>query len=294
MGQTPKKRSPFISIVEPYLYVLPACFCFIMFLFYPFFKTIYLSLFITNKFGKAKIFKGLGNYINLFKADLFHTVLLNTFILAIIVIVFSLLFGFLTANLANAKGKAFKPFTYIFSIPLAISSASIAVVFERMLAPATGIINQTLHINVNWISDPKYALLTIGILTVWLQLGINFIFINAGLQNVPPELYESADIDGAGSFRKMINITLPSISPILFFMLIIDIISAFQSFAQVNVITQGGPGDSTNVMVYNIYRDAFFNFKFGYSAAQSVILFMIILLITLIQFRYEKKVVSYS
>lgn len=293
MEKSLKKRKPLISIVEPYLYVLPACFCFIVFLFYPFFKTIYLSLFITNKLGKAKIFKGLGNYINLFKSDLFHTVLLNTFILATIVIVFSLLFGFLTANLANSKGRAFKPFTYIYSIPLAISSASIAVVFERMLAPSTGIINAMLHVNINWITDPKYALLTIGVLTVWLQLGINFIFINAGLQNVPPELYESAEIDGAGGFRKMINITLPSISPILFFMLIMDIISAFQAFAQVNIVTKGGPGDATNVMVYNIYRDAFFNFKFGYSAAQSVILFIIILLITLIQFRYEKKVVNY-
>jgi sn-glycerol 3-phosphate transport system permease protein len=282
-----------MSILEPYLFVLPACACFAMFMYYPFFKTIYLSLFITNKMGNARIFKGFGNYTKLFASPIFHTVLINTFVLAIIVIVFSLLIGFLIANLANVKGRAFKIFTYFYSLPLAVSSASMALVFKKMFAPATGLPSRLLGININFFTDPKYALATIGVLTVWLNLGVNFIFINAGLQNVPPELYESAEIDGANGFKKMTAITLPSISPILFFMLIMDIISAFQSFAQVNVITEGGPGDATNVMVYNIYRDAFFNFKFGYAAAQSVILFLIILLITLIQFKYEKKLVNY-
>jgi sn-glycerol 3-phosphate transport system permease protein len=290
---TRKKRKSLMSILEPYLFVLPACACFAMFMFYPFFKTIYLSLYTTNKLGQARIFKGLGNYTKLFTSSIFHTVLINTFILALIVIVFSLLIGFLIANLANVKGRAFKIFTYFYSLPLAVSSASMALVFKKMLAPATGLASRLLGININFFTDPKYALATIGVLTVWLNLGINFIFINAGLQNVPADLYESAEIDGANGFKKMTAITIPSISPILFFMLIMDIISAFQSFAQVNVITEGGPGDATNVMVYNIYRDAFFNFKFGYAAAQSVILFLIILLITLIQFKYEKKMVNY-
>jgi sn-glycerol 3-phosphate transport system permease protein len=290
---THKRKRSLMSILEPYLFVLPACACFAMFMYYPFFKTIYLSLFITNKMGNARIFKGFGNYTKLFASPIFHTVLINTFVLAIIVIVFSLLIGFLIANLANVKGRAFKIFTYFYSLPLAVSSASMALVFKKMFAPATGLPSRLLGININFFTDPKYALATIGVLTVWLNLGVNFIFINAGLQNVPPELYESAEIDGANGFKKMTAITLPSISPILFFMLIMDIISAFQSFAQVNVITEGGPGDATNVMVYNIYRDAFFNFKFGYAAAQSVILFLIILLITLIQFKYEKKLVNY-
>lgn len=293
METTHKRKRSLMSILEPYLFVLPACACFAMFMYYPFFKTIYLSLFITNKMGNARIFKGFGNYTKLFASPIFHTVLINTFVLAIIVIVFSLLIGFLIANLANVKGRAFKIFTYFYSLPLAVSSASMALVFKKMFAPATGLPSRLLGININFFTDPKYALATIGVLTVWLNLGVNFIFINAGLQNVPPELYESAEIDGANGFKKMTAITLPSISPILFFMLIMDIISAFQSFAQVNVITEGGPGDATNVMVYNIYRDAFFNFKFGYAAAQSVILFLIILLITLIQFKYEKKLVNY-
>jgi len=288
-----KRKKSVFTIVEPYLYVLPASICFIMFLFYPFFKTLYLSLFITNRLGQAKLFIGLRNYIDLFKSPTFQTVLWNTVVLAFIVIVFSLLFGFVAANLANIPGKAFKPFVFVFTIPLAVASASIALVFQKMLAPATGIVDELLHVNVQWFNDPKFALLTIGILTVWLQSGINFIFINAALKNVPMELYESAEIDGAGSFKKMIYITIPGVSPIVFFVSIMNIISAFQAFAQVNVITQGGPGDATNVMVFSIYRDAFFNFKFGYAAAQSAILFVIILVITLIQFKNEDRLVSY-
>lgn len=279
---------------EPYLYLLPAGVCFALFLYYPFFKTVFLSLFITNRVGLAKIFVGLGNYIELFGSQEYRTVLLNTLILSAIVIVFSIFFGFVTASLASVRGKAFKPFTYVFSIPLAVASASTALVFEKMLSPGTGIVDRLLNRNIEWFTDPRFALLTVGILTVWLQLGVNFIFINAALRNVPQELYESASIDGAGGLSKMLHITLPNISPILFFVSIMNVISAFQSFAQVNVITQGGPGDSTNVMVFNIYRDAFFNFKFGYAAAQSVILFLIILVITLIQFKNEKRLVNYA
>lgn len=133
----------------------------------------------------------------------------------------------------------------------------------------------------------------IAFLTVWLTSGINFIFISAGLRGIPPELYESASIDGAGYWRKFFHVTLPGLSPTLFFQVIINIIQAFQSFSQVKILTEGGPGDSTNLIVYAIYRDAFFNYRFGTAAARSVILFVIILIITLVQFSMEKRSVNY-
>ena len=123
--------------------------------------------------------------------------------------------------------------------------------------------------------------------------GIGSLIYLAALKSVPDELYESAAIDGANYWQKLWRITLPSISPTLFFQIIINIISAFQSFSQIRLLTQGGPGDATNVIVYAIYRDAFFNFRFGTAAARSIILFVIVLVITLIQFSFEKRSVHY-
>lgn len=123
-----------------------------------------------------------------------------------------------------------------------------------------------------------------------MNMGMNFIFILAALQSVPPELYECAAIEGAGFFTKHVKITIPCISPTLFYLLIMDVIGSFQSFAQINLMTRGGPNNSTNVIVYQIYREAFFNNRFGLACAQSVVLFILILALTLLQFRLEKKV----
>ena len=127
----------------------------------------------------------------------------------------------------------------------------------------------------------------------WLASGINFIFIGAGLRNIPEELYESAAIDGAGYWKKLRNITLPCLSPTLFFQIIVNIINAFQSFTLVKLLTSGGPQEKTNLIVYSIYLDAFRNFRFGTAAARSIVLFVIIMVITLLQFSTEKRSVHY-
>ena len=131
-------------------------------------------------------------------------------------------------------------------------------------------------------------------LAVWPATGINFIFISAGLRNIPADLYESASIDGANAWQKFKSITVPCLSPTLFFQVIIDVINAFQTFNIVKILTLGGPMESTNTIVYSIYLDAFRNFRFGAAAARSIILFLIIMVITLIQFRAEKRSVHYS
>lgn len=290
----PRARKKFaLKYITPYFYILPAFLSFGMFLFFPFFKTIALSFYVTTNLGKAKTFVGFRNYIRLFTMHNFLGILVTTFKFALIVIVLSMIFGLLTANLANTKGKAFKPFNIIFSMPLAAASSGVALAFQKMFSPSTGIINKLFHTNLKWFLDPKLALPLVAIVTVWMMSGTNFIFLTAGIKNIPETLYESAEIDGAGGLSKFIHITLPGLSPILFFVLTLNIISAFQAFAQINIMTEGGPGDATNVVVFSIYRDAFFNFRFDFAAAQSVILFIIILVITLIQFKNEKKVVHY-
>ncbi len=279
--------------VSPYIFLIPAMIIFAIFLFYPFFKTIYLSLFKTNKMGQAKLFVGFGNYIDLLKSESFYNSLLVTTIFVVIVVIGSMLLGLVAAVLCNKAFPGIRIFSTAYALPMAIASSSAALVFKIMLNPTVGIVNKLLGLNINWINDPKYALICVAILTAWLNSGINFLYFSAGLSNIDETIYERASVDGAGEVQKFFRLTLPGLSPILFYTLVVNIIQAFQSFGQVKILTEGGPGESTNLIVYSIYRDAFFNFRFGSAAAESVILFLIIMVLTLIMFRIEKKGVSY-
>ena len=162
-----------------------------------------------------------------------------------------------------------------------IASSSAAMIFQIMLHPAVGIVNKLTGLNINWLNDPNTALICVAILTAWLNSGINFLYFSAGLGNIDETIYERASVDGASSVQQFFSLTLPGLSPIMFYTLVVNIIQAFQSFGQIKILTEGGPNESTNVIVYSIYRDAFFNYRFGSAAAQSVILFVIIMIITL-------------
>lgn len=279
--------------LEPYFYLVPSLLIFGIFLFYPFIKTIYLSLYKTNKMGQAKLFVGFGNYKDLFQSDSFYNSLLVTGVFVLITVIVSMIIGLLGAMLCNKTFPGIRVFSTAYALPMAIASSSAAMVFKIMLNPSIGIINKILHININWISDPKYALICVALVTAWLNSGINFLYFSAGLSNIDETIYERASVDGANEWQKFKRLTLPGLSPIMFYTLIVNIIQAFQSFGQVKILTQGGPGESTNLIVYSIYRDAFFNFRFGSAAAESVILFIIIMSLTLVMFRIEKRGVSY-
>lgn len=266
---------------------------FTLFLFFPFFKTIYLSLFKTNKMGQAKLFVGAGNYSELLSSASFFNSLFVTVVFVLIVVSVSMLLGLITAVLCNQSFPGIRIFSTAYALPMAIASSSAAMIFKIMLHPAIGIVNKILGLHINWISDPRYALICVALLTAWLNSGINFLYFSAGLSNIDEVIYERASVDGANSFQKFFRLTLPGLSPILFYTLVVNIIQAFQSFGQVKVLTMGGPGESTNLIVYSIYRDAFFNYRFGSAAAQSVILFVIIMILTLCMFRLEKKGVHY-
>lgn len=279
--------------IGAYGYVLPALLVFSVFLFYPFFKTIYLSLFKTNKMGEARLFVGLGNYTELLQSESFYNSLLVTTIFVVIVVVGGMALGLLGAVLCNRAFPGIRIFSTAYALPMAIASSSAAMIFKIMLHPSIGIINKILRLDINWISDQRYALVCVAVLTAWLNSGINFLYFSAGLGNIDETIYERASVDGANAVQKFFRLTLPGLSPIMFYTLVVNIIQAFQSFGQVKVLTQGGPGESTNLIVYSIYRDAFFNYRFGSAAAQSVILFLIIMALTLLMFRAEKKGVSY-
>ena len=277
----------------PYFYLVPCMLVFAVFLFYPFFKTIFLSLFLTDRMGQAKIFVGLQNYIELLSSESFRNSLKVTLIFVVIVVVGGMLLGLIAAVLCNKAFPGIRIFSTAYALPMAIASSSAAMVFQIMLHPTVGIVNKLLGLDVNWLNDPDTALICVAILTAWLNSGINFLYFSAGLGNIDETIYERASVDGASSVQKFFSLTLPGLSPIMFYTLVVNIIQPFQSFGQIKILTEGGPDEATNVIVYSIYRDAFFNYRFGSAAAQSVILFIIVMLITLVMFRIEKKGVSY-
>ena len=279
--------------VTPYFYLIPSLLVFGVFLFYPFFKTVYLSLYKTNKMGQAKLFVGLGNYKELLSSPSFLNSLKVTLIFVLIVVVGSMFLGLVAAVLCNKAFPGIRFFSTAYALPMAIASSSAAMIFQIMLHPSVGIVNKLLGLNINWLNDPKTALYCVAILTAWLNSGINFLYFSAGLGNIDDTIYERASVDGASGIQQFFSLTLLGLSPIMFYTLVVNIIQAFQSFGQIKILTEGGPNESTNVIVYSIYRDAFFNYRFGSAAAQSVILFIIIMLITLVMFRMEKKGVTY-
>ena len=280
--------------LAPYGYLLPCMAVFAVFLFYPFFKTIYLSLYKTNKMGEAKLFVGLGNYTELLSSASFRNSLKVTLIFVVIVVLGSMLLGLIAAVLCNKAFPGIRFFSTAYALPMAIASSSAAMIFQIILHPSVGIVNKLLGLDINWLNDPKTALYCVAILTAWLNSGINFLYFSAGLGNIDETIYERASVDGASGVQQFFTLTLPGLSPIMFYTLVVNIIQAFQSFGQIKILTEGGPNESTNVIVYSIYRDAFFNYRFGSAAAQSVILFFIVMLITLVMFRIEKKGVKYS
>ena len=275
--------------ISPYLFVVPSLAVFAIFLFYPFFKTIYLSLYKTNNLGQAKLYVGLDNYREVLQSPSFHNSLKVTLIFVLIVVAVSMLMGLINALLCQKAFPGIRFFSTAYALPMSIASASAAMIFRLMLDPTVGIVNKLLGVDIAWIQDPKYALLSVALLTAWLNSGINFLYFSAGLTAIDESLYERASVDGANEWQKLFRITLPSLRPILFYTLVVNIILAFQSFGQVKILTSGGPGESTNLIVFSIYRNAFFNFRFGTAATESVILFFIIFLLTLLMFRSEKK-----
>ena len=272
-----------------YCYLLPSLLVFAVFLFYPFLKTIYLSLYKTNRMGQAKLFYGLGNYRDLLTSESFYNSMAVTLIFVVIVVTGGMLLGLTAALLCNRAFPGIRFFSTAYALPMAIASSSAALIFKIMLHPSIGIVNKLVGTDINWINDERFSLVCVALLTAWLNSGINFLYFSAGLSNIDESIYERASVDGASAVQKFFRLTLPGLSPIIFYTVVVNIIQAFQAFGQVKILTEGGPGEATNLIVYSIYRDAFFNYRFGSAAAQSVVLFFLIMILTLLMFKAEKK-----
>ena len=280
------------------LYLLPSVILFSVFVFYPMFRTIYLSFFLTDQTGNAAIMVGFENFMYLLGSSEFQNSMKATGLFVLYTVPITIILALFFALLANEKLKGIGFFRTMYSSTMGISVAASSVIWLFMFNPSIGMFNRLLSVfnlpQIQWLLDPEWALISVAISTIWMNLGFSFLILLGGLQNIDEHLYESSRIDGAGYFYRLRRITLPMLSPTLFFIITISLINAFQTFGQIDILTKGGPSQSTNLIVYSIYREAFINYQFGTASAQAVILFIIILIVTILQFKLGERRVHYQ
>lgn len=280
-----------IAFLGPSLLIL------VMFVFYPMLKTLYLSLFLTNSVGQPTVFVGLQNYLDLLTSSAYLNSLKATFIYVIGVSILTVIFGLLLAQTANARLKGIGFFRTVFSGTMGVSVSVAAIFWLFIFNPSVGLLNKILELfgipAINWLTQPGWAMFAIIISTVWMNLGFTFLIFFGALQAVPTTLYEAAQIAGVSKRAQFFKITLPMISPTLFFVSIITLIDAFKSFGLIDLMTAGGPNNATNLMVYRVYQDAFINGNYALASTESIVLAVIIAIVTLIQFKFLEKKVTY-
>ncbi|WP_425435194.1 carbohydrate ABC transporter permease [Oceanobacillus rekensis] len=293
-----KKKQRTKSFLKGMMFLLPSIVLFSIFLFYPLLRTIYLSFFLTDAKGVTTVFVGFDNFINMFSSPIFIQSIQSTFLFVLYTVPVTIIISLFLAVIANEKLKGIGFFRTIYSSTMGISVAAASVFWLYLFHPTIGMLNVILGTlgfeNIGWLTDPTWALIAVSVTTIWMNIGFTFLILLGGLQSIDTYLYESADIDGAGYFYKLRRITIPMLSPTLFFVVTVTIINAFQTFGQIDILTQGGPQNTTNLIVYSIYREAFVNYQFGSASAQAVVLFIIILLMTLLQFKFGERKVHYQ
>ena len=282
--------------LEGYLFISPWLIGFLVFTLGPLVASIFISLSKWDIFS-APQFVGFENYIAMFRDPLFKKSLWNTFYYSIFSIPLGMAGGLALALLLNQKVKGLPIFRTIFYLPSVTSGVAVALLWKWIFNPEFGIANAILNFfgfpGLQWLNSPTWAMPALIIMSLW-GVGGGMLIYLAGLQGIPRQLYEAAELDGAGSWAYFINITLPMLTPTLFFQLITGIIGSFQIFTQAFVMTNGGPVNATLFYVLYLYRNAFQWWKMGYASALAWFLFVVILILTLIQFRLSKRWVHYD
>ncbi len=292
------KRTVFRNRWLPYFLVLPQVMVTIVFFFWPAFDSLRLSLFQASPFGDRLIFVGLQNFINLLADTEYHRSILNSFIFAFGVTFGTLVIALGLAALANQKISGLAFYRTALLWPYGIAPAVAGIIWLFIFHPAYGILPYFLSFvttyDFNWLLKGWIAMLLIIVASIWKQLGYNIAFFLAGLQTIPSSVLEAASVDGAGALRRFWTISFPLLSPVTFFLFIINMVfSFFETFGVIHAVTHGGPGGATEILVYKAYKDGFINLKLGSSAAQSVVLMIIVITLTILQFRYTEKRVAY-
>ena len=269
----------------PYLFLLPAVVVLVLFFFIPFFQTIGLSFFGYDSSLYNPDFVGLDNYKKLITSPVFYKVMANTFIYLIFAVPFLTVFPLFLAILINQKIRCVTLYKILIYLPVIVSIVVAAIAFKWLYAQ-TGILNyfvEQLGYNpIGWLTDPKYSLYSVAIVTIWKGVGYYMMIYLASLMSVPQDLYEACDMDGANFFRKHLTVTVPHLMPTIALVSTISTISAMKVFAEIYVMTKGGPLNSSKTIVYYIYERAFENLDLGYASALAVVLLVVVMIFSLI------------
>jgi multiple sugar transport system permease protein len=280
-----------------FAYISPWLVGFLVFMLGPLIYSLLIS-FTDTKFGTSWNFVGLKNYKFMFTEDpLFYKSLINTLYYTLVSVPLGLVLAFFLAVLLNMKLKGMGIFRTIFYLPSIISGVAVVMLWGWIFNPSFGLLNYFLSTigiqGPNWLGDPNWAMPAIIFMSLW-NIGGSMVIFLASLQDIPQDLYESASIDGAGSWTKTVRITIPLVSPVIFFNLIMGIIGGFQIFNQPYILTKGGPLDSTYVYTLHLFLNAFHYSNMSYASALAWILFLIILFLTSIVLLTSKKWVYYG
>lgn len=291
--KTSRERSEFLW---GWLFILPTVIGLVVLNIIPIFQTLYQSFFKTGDFGKGNVFVGVENYVKVFGDHEVWQSLINTFKYAIVEVPFSIVIALVLAVLLNRKMKGRGIYRTIIFLPMVAAPAAVAMVWRWLFNSDFGLINNVFHANVKWVSDPKIAVFSIAVIGVWSIIGYNMVLFISGLQEIPHDYYEAAEIDGATGVKSFFHITVPLLSPTIFFVLVTRVIGSLQVFdLMYMVMDKSNPAlEKTQSLVYLFYKYAFINKNMGYGATIVILLLIITMIITVFQMIGQKKWVFYN
>lgn len=281
------------------LFLSPSLVLFAVFILWPIVETVWLSLHANNIIGQATLFVGLRQYVTYFQQSGTWQVLANTLYFAAATVIPTIVLALGISALLAQKLRAIGIFRTLLATPFAFSSATAAVVFATFFSPV-GTFNgflQQLHLRpVNWLTSPNLAMPSVALMSVWLLLGYDVLVLTAGFGGIPEDILEASRMDGARGWTLFRRVLFPLLSPTVFFLLVVNTITALQSFGQIDIMTQGGPANSTTTLVYSIYLNAFGfgSANFGLASAEAIVLFVLVLIVTGLQFGVLQRRVFYQ
>lgn len=291
-------KRPIWGRFTPYWFLLPAFAIYLIFFVYPLLFSFYLSFMKWNLISPVKEFVGTVNYRNLLQDEVFWIAFQNSGLYVLYTVPIAICMGLGLALMVESMTRGKSLYRLMFFLPVVTSIGIISIVWSLMYNPDVGVINKMLRMigldGPNWLNQPDTVLWSLAILGIWKSFGYNLVLYISGLKAIDRALYESASLDGANRWQKLMHVTLPMISPVTFFIVVMSIISSFQVFATIQVMTQGGPNNASNVLVFQIYQEAFQFFNIGIATASSSLLLVMIGTLTILQLTIGQKLVHYQ
>lgn len=287
-----RERLLFLLLIGPNVLLLAA------FTFWPMIYNAYLSTISWNFLSPIRRFVGLRNYETVLSSEIFRIVLINTAVFTVVSVAATMILGLGLALLLNQPLRWRDGARAVLFTPTVLSGAAIAIVWIYIFDPRFGLLAQILGwfgiLSPNWLADPNWAMAALLIVYIWKNTGYAVVIYLAGLQTIDRTLYEAARIDGAGPWGQFWHVTLPGLSPIIFFLLVTSILACFQAFDIIRVMTDGGPVNATNMLVYHLYERGFIQSQAGPAGVVAMVMFVLMLILTLLQLRFLERRVHYS